>query len=132
MALAAKGLELVLVNGTAYYVALGTALDLLAGTLTEISDTGYARKGHSAWITETTADEVIRKNNGSIVFDPLVSGAEAVTHWAIFDALTLGNMIAGGPILNLSGVAEPIDIHGGDEARFSSGELKIVSTPGAT
>lgn len=129
MAIAAGAYELILPNGTTRYVALGFSADLLAGTLDELTDSGYSRKGHSAWVTEVTTHDVIRKNNGAVVFDPLAEGAKDVAWWAIFDAAVAGNMLACGPILNIGGVAEPQTINGGDQPRFLDGELKLYSFP---
>jgi len=131
VALAAAGLELVLPNGTTRYVALGTAADVLAGTMTEVVDTGYSRKAHSAWVTEVTGAEVRRKNNGAIVFDAFVEGVKDVAFWGIFDADAGGNLLAYGPLLNLSAEPEPQIVNAGDQPRFSDGELRLYAQPEA-
>jgi hypothetical protein len=129
VALAAKALELLLVNGTTYYVALGTDADLLTGTFVELTDSGYARKGHSAWITAIASSRITRKNNGAIVFDALVEGESSVVWWAIFDAATDGNMLACDLVLNIAGEPEPFEVPAGDQARFNNGELLLFSIP---
>jgi hypothetical protein len=129
MALGATGLALVLPNGTAAYVALGTACDQLAGTFTEVSDSGYARVSHSAWVTQVTTTAIVRKNNGAIVFAALADGVKEVVWWGIFDAAVAGNLLAAGPMKNGSGDVEPLTVGVGDQVRFSDGELKLVATP---
>ena len=131
MALATAGLELVLPNGTTRYIALGTAADVLSDSFTEVTDSGYSRKGHSAWVTEVTGAEVRRKNNGAIVFDAFVEGVKDVTFWGIFDADVGGNLLAYGPLLNLSAEPEPQIVDAGNQPRFSDGELRLYALPEA-
>lgn len=130
MALAAKALELVLINGTTYYVALGTDADELAGTFTEITTAGYARKGHSAWITVVTDKATERRNNGAILFDAVSADVDGVAWWAIYDASPGGNLLALGRVLNGLGEVEPAALGAGDQARFDDQTLRILATPG--
>ena len=129
MALAAFGLDLVLPNGTTRYVALGFSADLLGGTFEELTDAGYARAAHAAWTTEVTTEDIRRKNNGAIVFDPITDGVKAVSWWAIFDASIGGNLIAAGPLLNAIGEPEAQDVGAGDQPRFDDGQLRLIATP---
>lgn len=131
MALAARALELVLVDGTTYYVALGTAADELAGTFTELTTAGYARKAHSAWLTSVTSEATERRNNGAIVFDAVDVDALAVSHWAIYDAATLGHLLVVGHLRNTSGVIEPQNLAAGDQMRFDDQMLRVLATPEA-
>lgn len=129
MALAAKALELVLVNGTTYYVALGTAADELAGSFAELTTVGYARKGHSAWLTTVTSEATERRNNGAIVFDAVAADVEGIAWWAIYDASPGGNLLALGRVLNAMGEVEPGSLAATDQWRFNDQNLRILATP---
>ena len=77
------------------YIALGTgATD--ASLTGEPSGSGYARKAHSSW--NAAATRAI-DNNGVITFDAATGSWGTMTHYAIFDAATSGNMLAWG-VLN--------------------------------
>lgn len=130
--LAAAALEEILPNGTTFYVALGTSFDLVAGTIEELTDSTYARKGHSSWSTATVGGAIHRRNSGAIVFDALTEGEKSVAAWAIFTAAEGGTMKAAGPVLNLAGEPEPFEVGAGDQPRFNSGELRLVGDPGVT
>lgn len=84
------------------YLALFTGDPTAAGTGPETTYTGYARvttgsPASSAWNAPDGTGTT--KNNNTIVF-PAVGGASSVTitHWALFDALTTGNMLLYGPL----------------------------------
>jgi len=77
------------------YVALSTAdpLDTGAG-LAEPTYTAYARVAHSSW---NTAASRATSNNGAIQFPQKTDGgSETITHFAIMDALSDGNMLGHG------------------------------------
>lgn len=131
VALAAKALELVLVNGTTYYVALGTDADELAGTLTELTTDGYSRKAHSAWMTVVTSTATERRNNGAILFDAVSVSVEGIAWWAIYDASPGGNLLAIGRVLNSLGVVEPAALGAGDQLRLNDQDLRIRALQGA-
>lgn len=77
------------------YVALSTADPTDAGSgLAEPTYTNYARVAHSSW---NTASSRATSNNGAINFAQKTDGgSETITHFAIMDALTSGNMLAHG------------------------------------
>jgi hypothetical protein len=78
---------------TAWYVGLFTAAPSDTGGGTEVSGSGYARKATgtiTVYGTATTAT-----NSAAIEFDPASGGNWGnITHAAIFDASTGGNMLA--------------------------------------
>lgn len=132
MALAARALELVLVDGVTYYVALATTADELAGTVTELTAAGYSRKGHSAWLTSVTTEATERRNNGAILLDPVDVDVPAISHWAIYDAANAGNLLMVGLVRNSAGDVEPQTLAAGDQMRFNDQDLRVRALPEAT
>lgn len=127
--LAPAALELILPNGVDRYVALLVeAPDIVAGTYVELVDTDYARVPHSAWTTADLGGGVAsRSNNGAIVFASMGDADKVVTHWAIFDAATLGNLLAAGPTLNGDGEVQPLVVLTNDQPRFNAGDLALLT-----
>lgn len=126
MALTSAGLAKILPNGQAFFIALGTAGDPVAGTLTETTAAGYSRVSHNAWVSAAVDGVLHRRNNGAILFPAFTEVAE-ISWWGIYDVSN--NLLAVGPLLNSSGVPEPQTVESGDQPRFSSGELRLISTP---
>jgi hypothetical protein len=77
------------------YIALSTADPTDTGSgLTEPTYTNYARVAHSSW---NTASSRATSNNGAINFAQKTDGSsETITHFAIMDASSGGNMLAHG------------------------------------
>jgi hypothetical protein len=73
------------------YVSLHTA-DPTAGAIagTEVSGGWYARKV-ATFSAQSTAGQT--SNAGTITYDPVTGGPVTVTHFAVWDAETLGNML---------------------------------------
>lgn len=98
---------------TSWYLALSTAATTDAGSVTEPSTGGYARQAVTFTVTGDTAT-----NSGNVDF---VSSADwaNITHIAIFDASTAGNMLAHGA---LTAARDPAS---GDTIRISNGALTL-------
>lgn len=81
---------------TNVYVSLHTA-DPTAGATagTEVSGGWYARK-LGTFAAQSTAGQT--SNSNTITYDPVTSGPVTVTHFAVWDAATLGNMLYYGPL----------------------------------
>lgn len=78
------------------YIALSTAdPGDSGGTIAEPVGNGYARKAHAAW--NAAATRAI-DNNGVITFAQASGAWGTITHYAIFDHLTAGNMLAHGSL----------------------------------
>ncbi len=77
------------------YVALSTADPTEDGSgLAEPTYTAYARVAHAVW---ATAAARATSNTGSITFAQKDDGiSETISHYAIYDAITAGNMLAHG------------------------------------
>ena len=106
---------------TAWYVGLFTAAPSDTGGGTEVSGNGYARKATGTMtITGTTTTAT---NAAAIEFDPASGGNwGTLTHAAIFDALTTGNMLAWAPLTTSR------TINDGDVFRVPASSLTVTLT----
>lgn len=77
------------VRPTAWYLGLFTAAPGEAGGGTELSGNGYARQAITFTVSGDTAS-----NNAALEFPTATASWGTITHVAVFDALTVGNMIA--------------------------------------
>lgn len=106
---------------TAWYVGLFTAAPSDTGGGTEVSGNGYARKATGTMTITGTATTAT--NAAAIEFDPASGGNwGTLTHAAIFDALTTGNMLAWAP-LTISRT-----INDGDVFRVPASSLTVTLT----
>jgi len=100
---------------TNIYVALSTADPTDAGSgIAEPSGNGYARKQTVAANWNAAANGSI-SNAQDIQFDQATGSWGTITHFALFDALTDGNMLAHGSL----GTSKTIT--NGDTAKFAGG-----------
>lgn len=106
---------------TAWYVGLFTAAPSDTGGGTEVSGNGYVRKATGTMSvagTATTAD-----NDAAIEFAAASGGNwGTITHAAIFDASTGGNMLAWAPLTTSR------TINDGDVFRIPAGSLTVTLT----
>ena len=107
---------------TTRYLALfkntsgNAATNLEAGTLTdEISGGTYARKA----VTFAAASGGTSASNATVTFDTATANWGTITHIAVMDALTSGNVLFWGA------VTTPKTIETGDTFQVSSGNLTI-------
>ena len=126
MAAFSNYLENALINGTlratsytapaTVYVALFTDDPTDAGTGTEVTGNGYARQS----ATFAAPSNGAASTNADVQF-PQATGAQGtVTHFAIFDALTTGNMLFHGALTT----SKTIDT--GDVFKIASGSLTVT------
>lgn len=107
------------------YVGLFTSETSDTGGGNEVSGSGtaYARiavannNGDNKWDDAVLG---VKKNAAAITFASAMSSWGTVTHVAIFDALTGGNMIAHGGLTQSKAVAS------GDTFKFDIGDLQIT------
>ena len=103
------------VRPTVWYLGLFTAAPGEAGGGTELSGNAYARQSFSFTVSGDTAT-----NSAAIEF-PTASGSwGTITHVAVFDAVTTGNMIAYATLTSSKTIAT------GDVLRVPSGDLDIT------
>ena len=106
---------------TAWYVGLFTAAPSDTGGGTEVSGNAYARKATG---TMTVAGTATTATNAAAIEFAAASGGNwgAITHAAIFDASTGGNMLAWAPLTTSR------TINDGDVFRIPAGSLTVTLT----
>ena len=98
------------------YLALFTAVaDGEAGSVTEVSGGGYARQT----VAFTTSGNTT-SNNAAVEYPTATANYGTVTHVAVFDASTSGNMMA------YAALSSNKIIETGDVFRVPSGDLDIT------
>ena len=106
---------------TAWYVGLFTAAPSDTGGGTEVSGSGYARKVTGTMSVAGTATTAT--NAAAIEFSPASGGNwGTLTHAAVFDALTGGNMLAWAPLTTSR------TINDGDVFRIPASSLTVTLT----
>ena len=103
------------------YVALFTAAPSDSGGGTEVTGNNYARKSTAAadW---TTASGGAISNANAITFATPSGSWGTVTHFALFDASTAGNMLAWAPLTASQAIGT------GNTVSFAVGDLDITLT----
>ena len=97
------------------YVALYTTAPNDAGAGTEVSGGSYARQSMAFTVTADTASNTV-----NVEYPKATASWGTVTHFAILDAVTAGNMLCYGTLTASKTVAS------GDTLRFNAGELDIT------
>jgi hypothetical protein len=101
------------------YVGLSTADPTDAGSgLAEPSGNGYTRVQTSACDWNAASNGTL-KNSSDIIFNQATGNWGTITHFALFDAATTGNMLAYGVLSQSKSISES------DTARFEAGDLQI-------
>lgn len=108
---------------TTLYIALSTANPTDDGSgIAEPVGNGYARKLHNTWdVAASRASE----NTGVITLDAATGNWGSITHWALFDHISAGNMLAHGNLTT------PRTVNDGQQLSFVDGEIDILVTSGA-
>lgn len=106
------------------YVALYTAAPTDAGGGTEVSGGGYARVQHgpsdATWTAPTTGG--LTQNIGDVEFpSPVGANWGTVTHFGIFDAATVGNLVYWGAL-----TASKVINDGDGPPKFGDGALQVT------
>ncbi len=108
---------------TVLAVALFTAAPTDAGGGTEVTGGAYARVNRAPldanW-TAASATDGLTDNAAVITFPAATASWGTVTHFAIFDALTAGNMLIWGALTASKTVGA------GDTFSFNAGDLDVV------
>ena len=97
------------------YVALYTTAPNDAGAGTEVSGGSYARQSMAFTVTADTASNTV-----NVEYPKATASWGTVTHFAILDAVTAGNMLCYGTLTASKTVAS------GDTLRFNAGALDIT------
>jgi hypothetical protein len=101
---------------TTVYVALFTTDPTDAGTGTEVSGGAYVRKA----VTFGAATGGSASNSADVTFDVATASWGTVTHLAIFDAATAGNMLFHGAFTQSKAIAS------NDQFKIPAGNLTIT------
>lgn len=103
---------------TNVYVALSTAdPGESGGTIAEPSGNGYARTACNTW---SAAASRTTSNPGAVTFPAATGSWGTITHYALYDASTGGNMLAYGPLTTSNAVVN------GNVVTFAIGEIDIT------
>lgn len=107
---------------TTVYVALSTADPGEAGTgIAEPAGAdGYARVAVTFGGIASGTDAATMSNDIDVAFGPATADWGDITHFAVFDAATAGNM------LRHASLSAPVTINNGDSATFAVGALTIA------
>lgn len=116
-------LKWLLTTGTAarptqWHVGLFTAAPGETGGGTEVSGNAYARKAATFTVSGTNPTEAT--TSGAIEFDTATGSWGTITHVAVFDAASSGNMIAYAELDVAKTIGE------GDVFRIPAGDLDIT------
>lgn len=101
------------------WVGLSTADPLDDGSGLAEPGSNYARKSTSGGDWDASSGGAIA-NAGSITFVEATGNWGTISHFALFDAASGGNMLAHGSL----SVSKPVDV--GDTPYFAAGELDIT------
>jgi len=99
------------------YVALFTAVPSDSAAGTEVTGSGYARQAAAAAVWTRTGSSV--SNNVEIAFPTVTTTPYTVVGWAIFDAVTVGNMLYWGDTTSTT-------MNVGDVARFAPSGITVT------
>lgn len=89
---------------------------------TEVSGIDYAREATTFGAASTTLDVSTASNTVAIDYGEAGGAWGTVTHCAIFDALTVGTMLAAGALTTSRAILS------GDPVKFNIGELDVTLT----
>ena len=103
------------------FVALMISDPTDADTGTEVTYGGYARQIFAAGSVSSVGNRATCSNAGAIIFPQSTSPGGSVTHFAIRDALTGGNMLFYGPL------QVTLQVNVGVEPRFDPGAITITA-----
>jgi len=117
---------------TTVYVALYTQNPTVAGTQThELADSAYNRidaAGGDAGSTGWGAPSGGESSNAKLVqFPAIADGEVTVTHVAVLDAATNGNMLMFDVLRDANGDPAPRTLQVGDVLRFESGSVDFAA-----
>lgn len=113
-------------DGSTTYAGFFTAAPDDDGTGgTEATGSGYVRKAAPSWVNATVSDVRYRQNSAAIEFAALSADLEDIVAWGIWDAVSSGNLLAWGMLLDVGGSEIAKTFTSGNQPRFITGELKV-------
>jgi hypothetical protein len=121
-----------------FYVDLCSTAPTAGSPGVSLSGTGYARqavaKGLANWAgtqadastTASSGTTGVTSNNAAVNFGTAGSAWGTASHWQVWDALTGGNLLFWGEIVNGAGVATPRVINSSDPVSFPASALRVT------
>jgi hypothetical protein len=103
---------------TTVYIGLYTSATGAAGGGTEVSGNGYTRKAMAFDAASAGASD----NTSAVEFDTATGSWGTITHTAVLDASTSGNMLMENALTASKAIAS------GDVFRFQAGEFDVTLT----
>lgn len=126
---------------TTHYIALVTTTPTAAAAGTEVAGTGYLRQlittsatsmaatNADASTTSPSSGTTGKTSNNAIVnWGTAGSAWGTVTHYEIWDALTGGNRLFFGPLVDSGGTPTPRAISSGDPVSFPAAAMTVFWT----
>lgn len=96
-----------------------------AGAGTEVSGVDYAREATTFGAASTVGEVSTASNTAAIDYGEAGGAWGTVTYFAVYDAITAGNLLAAGPLTTAR------TIESGDPVKFNIGALDITLTRNA-
>jgi hypothetical protein len=121
------GKEQALIGSISGYVGFFTYMPDIAGVSgVEASGSGYARVAYGAGTNATeSTTKVYMTNDAAIEFAALSADLVDIVGWGLWDAITGGNLIAFGPMLDVAESEITKTFTSGNQPRFPIAELKV-------
>lgn len=116
-------------GGSGVYIALSTTNPLADGSgITEPSGDGYARVNTTDFAAAAETGGVVEALNDALIeFANPTAGWGTISHFAIFDAITAGNLLWVGEIVDaFDGTPTPVAVLEDAPPRFSAGALRVA------
>lgn len=111
---------------TTWYVGLHTSANSDSAAGTEVTGGAYARQAITFTRSGTNPTQVA--NSANVEFPTATANWGTISEAAVYDALTVGNRLAWGPILNpVTGLPDPQAINTGNIFRFNGGDLVVTA-----
>jgi len=101
------------------YLALFTTATADAGTGTEVSGGSYARQSITFGATADVSGAMQIANSSDITFPVATANWGTITHAAIYDALSAGNMLVH------TALSVSRTVNTSDQVKFEAGDLKV-------
>jgi len=114
-------------NDTEFFVGLLTTVPTDdAGTgLVEATGSGYARIGHSTWLSIVDSSEWYRVNKDAVELAVLTSDLTGILGWGIWTLGAGGSLVAWGSLVDVDSNSVTRTYKSGDQPRFISQEIRV-------
>ena len=95
-------------------------------TANEVSAAWYARQLIASWTAPQQQDDFVYfSNSNELRFNAVTGNAITLTHYGIYDALSSGNLLDSGLLVNSSGITTPRTLNEDDVFVIKANELVL-------